>query len=424
MVNHIVERTVQPGDTVLDPACGAGAFLSAALRITARVTGIDCDEAALSIAARNAPGATLIHADALTCRAEPVDVIIGNPPFLSIDNYGLNTAELRERFDDIYRDKTDLAYYFLARAVELAKRTVGFVLPRAFLEAYKADKLRRYLSARTRIRELVDFGTERMFAGASVTTCIVILDKAEGSPSSAPWVIVPDPVRALNEKIDAAGTPLGEILEVGQGMQTGCNRAFTRSTPELCRKRARNSDIGKDNIRDRGEFVLYLEDVPSFDQLPPEIQDHLRFFEQPLRARAAHRRGDCEWWKYTWPLHKHLYNRERILCPYLAPENRFALAGDFLGLSDTTVLFDNGQPEDLRYILALLNSRLLNFRFRSIGKVKTAGMREYFWNTVSRLPIRRIDPGDPRHNLIAATGNESLIAELYNLSSAELRVVN
>jgi hypothetical protein len=34
---------------------------------------------------------------------------------------------------------------------------------------------------------------------------------------------------------------------------------------------------------------------------------------------------------------------------------------------------------------------LLTFRFSSIGKLKGGGIIEYFWNSISKLPIRRID---------------------------------
>jgi hypothetical protein len=67
----------------------------------------------------------------------------------------------------------------------------------------------------------------------------------------------------------------------------------------------------------------------------------------------------------------------------------------YLGLTDTTVLFESEQPEDLRYFLSLLNSRLLTFRFRYIGKLKSGGILEYFWNGVSKLPIRRINFSNP-----------------------------
>ena len=40
------------------------------------------------------------------------------------------------------------------------------------------------------------------------------------------------------------------------------------------------------------------------------------------------------------------------------------------------------------------NTKLLSFRFRGIGKLKSRGIVEYFWNSVSKLPIRRIDFSD------------------------------
>lgn len=110
-------------------------------------------------------------------------------------------------------------------------------------------------------------------------------------------------------------------------------------------------------------------------------------------AALPNQRGNCEWWKYTWPLHKDRYGGPKILCPYLASDNRFAIDADneFLSLTDTTVLFPREHSEDFEYFLGLLNSELLEFRFRSIGKLKAGGIIEYFWNSLSKLPIKRID---------------------------------
>jgi len=77
----------------------------------------------------------------------------------------------------------------------------------------------------------------------------------------------------------------------------------------------------------------------------------------------------------------------------MAQYNRFALDENntYLGLTDTTVLFDNEQPEDIKFILGLLNSKLLTFRFRFMSKLKSGGIYEYFWNNISKIPIKRID---------------------------------
>ena len=201
-------------------------------------------------------------------------------------------------------------------------------------------------------------------------------------------------VQAVLKKIDQAGTPIGKVLHVGEGMQTGANKAFEFSgdeaTTELLlaggwlRRRARNGDIAAYQIRAAGPWMLYVENAPSFQKLPAVVRDQMSANEGTLRARAAFIRGNCYWWRYTWPLHKAYDARPRIFAPYRAQTNRFALdeGHGFLGLTDTTVLYDNDQPEDLKYFLGFLNSAVLEARFKFIGKLLGAGVLEYYENTV------------------------------------------
>ena len=76
----------RPGDRVWDPFCGAGAELveRARLGAAAALHGSDLDDAALAAARRNLDAAgvtaTLAIADARTAGAEPVDLVLTNPP--------------------------------------------------------------------------------------------------------------------------------------------------------------------------------------------------------------------------------------------------------------------------------------------------------------------------------------------------------
>lgn len=75
----------------------------------------------------------------------------------------------------------------------------------------------------------------------------------------------------------------------------------------------------------------------------------------------------------------------------------YALDTDFsyLTLTDTTVVFPKTTvAEDPRYLLGLLNTKLLTFRFRGLGKLTSPGMWESFDNSIRELPIRRIDFAD------------------------------
>lgn len=378
------------------------------------------------------------------------DAVIGNPPYLNVDDtWGrkdLRLAYLKRAYSEVYNDKTDIYYYFLARATKLTKCHLSFIVSRAFLEAFKADKLRAYLGKTMKTKEILDLRNAYVFEGVGITTAVVHFTKSRDDepacvrqlrPNRLPfgtiaatlreselfititvpqsrfgstsWIFPDDLVQKLLNRIDAAGEQLGNILHIGQGMQTGANRVFGRRTqteidqwyvpPGMSYVRARNSDIQRYHIQNSQEFLLYTEKASSFEQLPEGVREYLVANRAMLEARAAYKRGNCEWWQWTWPLHKEYLGRNKLYCPYLATTNRFALDRErrFLGLTDTTVLFDNSQPEDIRYILGLLNSRLLTFRFRFIGKLKSVEILEYFANAVSKLPIRHINPDDVRH---------------------------
>ncbi|MCO5299788.1 MAG: N-6 DNA methylase [Candidatus Nanopelagicales bacterium] len=384
------------------------------------------------------------------------DAVIGNPPYFSVDSvWGKKDprlAYLRQHYPDVYTDKTDVLFYFLARATQICDGEIGFIVSRAFLEADKARKLRGWLSEHTRVREVLDFRDAMVFK-ASINTAIIRLTKSKAqtrvpfrryaakqlpvgytattleantnivettvpmaSLGAAAWNFGDTTDQALIAKIDSAGTPVGDLLHVGQGMQTGANKAFeiTDLPPSTLQalnaagvvyRRARTRDITAFHLADNGPLMLFPENHTMFASLPAAARTHLNAHKPVLTARAAFKRGDCQWWRYTWPLHKEHFNKPRIYSPYRARTNQFAVDADcdFLGITDTTVLYDNDQPESLHYIAGILNSDLLTYRHRFLGKLAGGGTYEFFENTVSKLPIPRRHPGDPEHDLIAET---------------------
>jgi hypothetical protein len=421
-----VGSNIRSGNSIIDTNSFSNAFGSADEETFAAVNPFDW------------------HDEFQFLKSSKFDVVIGNPPYLSIDSvWGAGDrrlAAIRAGFPKVYADKTDIYYYFFARAVEITEGAVSFICSRAFLESYKATNLRGTLSQMTAAREIIDFRNFIVFKGVGITTAIILLDvpkkRKPGAQvqvykctdgtvpvdvagaldpnamkhiaypqkllGSAPWSFDPPGLRSIFALMDGAGEELGEVLELGQGMQTGANSVFggfsasdldSMGAPNsLRRKRASNTDIQRYRINDRGEYLLYLEGIAKFSDLPAGVQRHLNANKNKLKSRAAYERGNCEWWKYTWPLKSSLYNRNRILVPYLASSNRFAIAKKIeLGLTDTTVIFDNGQKEDIRYFLALLNSSVIQARYIAMAKLKSSGIYEYFWNSLSRLRVKRID---------------------------------
>lgn len=380
------------------------------------------------------------------------DVVIGNPPYFNVDSaWGRGDPRLtylKNAYSEIYSDKTDVLFYFLKKAIDISRGEVAFIVSRSFLEATKARRLRDWLSNNIRVREILDFQHAHVFPGVGINTAIIRVSRSRRTGSARvrqlatrtlpvpytaemlaqdvgfqvlevpqakfgpeSWLFAEDDSQAIVERLDVAGTPVGQILHVGKGMETGRNSVFQGLEPTIASDpsladytyvRARNSDIQKYWIEPSGPRVIYPERASHISDLPVPIQEHLTAHADELKARAAYIRGNCLWWKYTWPLHASYFDAPRIFVPYMAKNNRFALDASmrFMGVTDTTVLYENGQAEDLRYILGVLNSTVLEFRFRFLGKLKGGGVYEYFENTVSQLPVPRRKPGDADHDRI------------------------
>ncbi len=208
----LVERTLSLalahlGDgplTVVDPACGAGAFLAAASRALphARLTGLELSPEVARACQARLPHADVRVGDALRGGLEPLlarippehlELWIGNPP------YNGTSALLKDRAayarlrsllplelppGTSLRD--DFAFFLLLASHRLSSRpgVLAFITPSSLLHAFLYAPLRASLLRSLSLREVVDLGPGA-FAGTQVHTCITVwssLSTARGQP--------------------------------------------------------------------------------------------------------------------------------------------------------------------------------------------------------------------------------------------------
>jgi type I restriction-modification system DNA methylase subunit len=378
------------------------------------------------------------------------DVIIGNPPYFNVDTLGVNSPYMKflmKVYNQVWQDKSDILFYFLYRGILLLRKNgfLGFIVSRSFLEALKSQKLRRFILNNCKIFEIIDFAHYPVFEQAGIATAIIILQKTvlnknhnikfsriinykakltslfgidkdnfetekfnypQKKLNDIAWNFINPNMQTLIEKVDNLSVPLEEICHVGSGMQTAANEVFVFNKDKIAkyrielkwfRKRLQNSLIKRYYLNPTEDYLLYIEDVESFDGLPISIQKYLIENEKKLKERAAYKRGDMEWWKFSFPMHKELYPNSKLITSYRCSHNSFAFDGhgEYLGLTDTTVVFQKDKQYDLKYTLCLLNSKLLDFRYRKMAKLTSKNMYEYFENVVSRMPIYKINFSNP-----------------------------
>jgi hypothetical protein len=178
-------------------------------------------------------------------------------------------------------------------------------------------------------------------------------------------------------------------------METAANDVFifkdfpAQFPKKYVKKHLIGDHINKYYLIDTHDYLLYVEDVYDFKSLPVSIQEHLKKHKKRLSNRAdKKRRVTAPWWNYTFAMHKEYYHIPKIWCSYRSKSNAFALdeTADYIGLTNTTVIFGTNSQYSLKYVLAILNSKLFAFRYRSIAKQTGIGIFEYVPNAVGRFP--------------------------------------
>ena len=262
---------------LLDPACGDGVFLARAVARglpPEQVRGVEIDAAT----ARRVHGFRVRIGDFLTGEVEPVDVVVGNPPYVRQEVLGpLRKQQIARRLATDWPDcpsfggRADLALAFVVRALAVVEPggRVAFVLSQAVFDAGYGEALRRFLSTRAHLLAVVTSPAERWFPDAAVHAAIVVLERASGRARQStvfarlrvpvtvaarrvagvadlatvadvrivdgsavwerPWGPLLRASQAWFDFVRVAGealVPLDELCEVRRGMTSGANQFF------------------------------------------------------------------------------------------------------------------------------------------------------------------------------------------------------
>jgi len=224
------------------------------------------------------------------------------------------------------------------------------------------------------------------------------------SLSTGKWVLSIH--KEIIDKIEAVNYTLADCCHIGEGFKTGLNEAFIvdddtvnelRLEDEILVPLLRNSHIMRYYVNHKDFYLIYTTNKTNINQYT-NVKKHLERFRASLENRFQFKDGTCSWYSLSIPQSRELFDNapEKIFCPYRARRNTFAYDNAmYYGLTDTYIIVPKKDCEmQIYYILALLNSRVLDFWYHHAGKAK-GRMNEYFTTPLSKIPIRKIDFSNP-----------------------------
>ncbi|MBC2696636.1 MAG: N-6 DNA methylase [Desulfobacteraceae bacterium] len=413
------------------------------------------------------------------------DVVIGNPPYFNLSNVDKEiVGYLKKKYKKIHTGYNDIVYYFIYLSLkQLSSNGISaLITSNYYLGNEYAQKLRVELVPH--VSKVLNFKEHQVFSEASVHTCITFLQARptndtvhfyesgnDHTDSSAmleavlrhvsiqrtqlneKWLIAGDNDNALIEKLHKRALLLRNIAEIEKGSTSGRNTVFTlqgevaeklKIERPLLRRNLKNSDIERYFLHNRQSWLIYTNNEIQIEQFP-NAHAYLILHESELSARNEVKKGLYPWYRFERPRKKHIFDAsEKIVVPYRAPSNRFAYDNEqyFNDGGDIRAIVITDKRFSCKYVLALLNSTLLDWFYGFIGKPK-GDAREYFNKPLALIPVKlppttkdRFDieervekilamkKENPKANVSAIeTEIDQLIYKLYDLTPEEIKIV-
>jgi hypothetical protein len=392
------------------------------------------------------------------------DAVVGNPPYGNADSMSSEEqSTIAARFSNIFNRQNDICYYFVSLGNEVLKpnREICLIIARYFIDAKNAKKLRNFIAGSLPISLLVDFGDYQVWPNINILTVIVKFIRAKhranlkfidlkgidkenkikerltnisaliiSSPEGSQWRLgVSDRLNNLMNKLDLKCQYLGDKFTVGQGLTTGRNDIFIiddkvikdhNIEKELLCPYVKTQDIKRYNIEWRGLFLLEIRSNIEINKYPNAL-NYLSRFRDELSKRYEVRKDKGTWWSISVPRNiELLHKKSKILTPLYSTHNSFAIDTNippFISLTDVYAI-DCGFDTDPYFVLAILNSNLLNKLRTLVSKRKRGGYWEFSRQTLDRLPIVIIKDTTPVYQ------KKELKSELINCYNVHIEKYN
>jgi len=111
------------------------------------------------------------------------DAVIGNPPYIRIQAMKewapIEVEFYKKRYAAASKGNYDIYVVFVERVLQLLNERgrMGFIMPHKFFQSNYGQALRELISSGNHLSQVVHFGDQQVFAGASTYTCLLFLDK-------------------------------------------------------------------------------------------------------------------------------------------------------------------------------------------------------------------------------------------------------
>ncbi len=359
------------------------------------------------------------------------DVVIANPPYVSHDK--IQEKKLIEKNFRSYEPFADLYCYFIEIAINLQNKRGFFcyITSNSYLKARYGRPLRNLILEKEFILEVINIEDFQVFDAAIVNTavlmaqrncnrktpmCLIVNASYKGNETfgkfieenkfyysqddfrTGSWYLLSVEKLNLKKKIERTGKTLEEYgTKIRLGIATGSNKIFVIDEDlgnELINKDPKNAKIikpvlrGRDIFRYKYEFsnnyILLTENSIDVKKEYPEVYRYLDSFGKIFRKRGA--KGK-HWSNLRPTAFLNDFKKDKIIWIELTDVARFALCTEEIYLLNSAYFLIPPAQFLIKFLLAILNSKLIEFYLGSIAGTSGMGTTRWINNYVKEFRI-------------------------------------
>ncbi|EAK4193926.1 class I SAM-dependent DNA methyltransferase [Campylobacter coli] len=432
------------------------------------------------------------------------DLIIGNPPYIRQEELKELKPYLAKNYK-VYKGTSDIYTYFYELGFNVLKDRGGvlsYITSNKYTRAGYGEALREFLLKNVKFLEYTDLNGIKVFDSATVDTSILCFEKSKSKDNKFKYLALSNEIlktcaydiglykdfaefsqnslskesftfsdentSALKAKIERIGTPLKEWygLNINYGIKTGLNEAFIittekrneilanckdeaekERTAKLIRKMLRGRDIKRYSYEWAGLWVIgtfpsLKIDIEQYPALKQYLSQFLPHIEQS-GEKGCRKKTSNKWFETQDNIaYYEEFEKEKIVWAEMTKEACFVYDNSNFFTNQTCYFFTHC---DYKYLLAILNSRLIVYYMQYISSHLGQGAFRWIRQYIEKLPIPKINSkneklADELINLVDeilkakeqdknANTQElenkinSLVYKLYNLTEEEIKII-
>ncbi len=359
------------------------------------------------------------------------DIVIGNPPYIefkSLEQVVKNEIEDKNlNFYTTAIGKYDIYITFYELATRLLKNDsiLCYITPTRFMNRDYGKGLRKFISNNLQVIEIIDFGDKQNFESAMTYTGIYILKKKNNSEYSfaiknfindekrfessvklnnETWFFNDPQIEKILNQIRSNSQSLRSVLEgIYQGVATGKDEVFIINEDDIIRnnferdylvKFLKGKDISPYQINWKNNYCIYpysddgkviSEDL--FKVNAPNIYQYLVKCKPLLAGRGYFDKSTKKWFELWNQRSKNKFIGPKLITLDNASRNSFAFDDESFFGTTTTYSLGANINFNIKILLAVLNSKVLDFYHKKNTIPQAGGFFRYQASFIENLPI-------------------------------------